>query len=55
MIAMTLKCITDDCNDAKVTTAMLPISVKYLGTLFERINIEELIITVISNFGGDVQ
>ena len=48
-------CITYYCNDAKVTTAMLPISVKYLGTLFERINIEELIITVILNFGGDVQ
>jgi hypothetical protein len=61
-----LSCITDHCNDAIVTTAMIPISVKYLcrsskcradlSHYLKRLpNGGEPIITVISNIGEDVQ
>ena len=58
-------CITDHCNDAEVTTAMLQISVRYLCqkhqmshgllALFEKIYYGDLIFPVISDIGEDIQ
>jgi hypothetical protein len=51
-------CITDHCNDAEVTTAMLLISVKYhcgFFTLFEKIYHDQPILTDFSNIGEDVR